>query len=91
MKSIPFSRACKIINDATACIIDNDALSYPCVNEDFDGNDRIEINYHTENGFVENIFTEKGKYSINKNGQLIIKEDTLTRIVTILDRIALDK
>jgi hypothetical protein len=91
MKSIPFSRVCEIINDATACIMDNDALSYPCVNEDCDGNDCIEINYYTEDGLLTHTFTANGKYKISKKGDLIIEEDAVYTVVTILARITLDK
>lgn len=75
MTTITFKKACKIVQKATACIIDGNALSYPVVNEDFNGNDCIEVNWQGENGMHENTFTSEATYSIDDNGCLVIDED----------------
>jgi hypothetical protein len=74
-RPITFEDACKIIQNVTACIVDGNALSYPVVNEDFNGDDCIEVNWHDEDGFIENTFGKADEYYITKNGILEIWED----------------
>jgi hypothetical protein len=71
---ITFEHACEIVQGATACIFDFNELSYPCVNEDCDGFDCIEINYHTEDGLTENTFDSDDKYFLSDIGNLVIHQ-----------------
>lgn len=61
MRTITFPEFCQIINNATAVILDNNALSYPYVEsyEEDDGEmfyDRVEINYESDGDSYENSF-----------------------------------
>lgn len=75
---ITFAKACKIVQKSTACIFDNNALSflgYPVINEDFNGDDCIEVNYHDEDGLCEFSFGKADEYFITKDGTLEIWKD----------------
>lgn len=72
---ITFKKACKIVQKATACIVDGNALSYPVINEDFNGDDCIEVNWNEEDGFNENTFGKADEYYITKDGVLEIWKD----------------
>lgn len=69
---ITFTRACDIINAEIACIVDEDALSYPQLNEDFNGDDCIEVNWCEEDGMNENMFTARDSYFITDKGEMEI-------------------
>jgi hypothetical protein len=72
---ITFAKACKAVQKAVACIVDDNALTYPVINEDFDGNDCIEANYYTEDGLVQNTFDNDAKYFVDEKGRIIIHQD----------------
>jgi len=61
MRTITFPEFCQIMNNATAVILDNNALSYPYVEayEEDDGEmfyDRVEINYESDGDSYEHSF-----------------------------------
>ncbi len=74
-KPITFAKACKIVQKSLACIVDGNALCYPQVNEDFDGNDVIEVNWNEEDGMNENSFGPQASYAIDDKGCLVINQD----------------
>jgi len=87
MKPITFNTACDLLNDADAVIVDNESLAFACRNEDENGYDCIEINWHTEDGLIENSFGLSDQYYINKEGELEIHEDRGTCYkITLLKR-----
>jgi hypothetical protein len=69
---ITFEHACEIVQKSLACIVDGNALSYAVINEDSDGNDCIEVNWHDDDGLNENTFGKDDKYFISDDGCLII-------------------
>jgi hypothetical protein len=75
LKPITFAKACKIVQKSLACIVDGDALTYPVINEDFDGNDVIETNWHSELGLMEFSFGRADEYYIDSKGVLEIHKD----------------
>ena len=75
LKPITFKKACKIVQKSIACIFDGNALSYPAINEDCDGNDVIEVNYNDEDGLSNNSFGPSDEYFIAENGILEIHKD----------------
>jgi hypothetical protein len=75
LKPITFAKACKIVQKSLACIVDGGALTYPCVNEDCDGNYVIETNWHTEDGLMEFSFGQADEYYIDSDGALEIHND----------------
>lgn len=74
---ITFEKACQIVQKATACIVDGNALAYPVINEDCDGDDCIEVNWNEEDGLNENTFDRDDKYFISDDGCLIIHHQNM--------------
>jgi hypothetical protein len=74
-KPITFAKACKLVQKSLACIFDGGVLSYPIINEDFNGEDCIAISYNDDDGLREHSFGKKHEYFLN-DGVLEIKSET---------------
>ena len=73
MKSITLARAIKLLNDCSAVIVDDGAVTFPCINED-----SIEINWDDSDGHVfENTFSNDSDLTvaeIDENGRLVLRD-----------------
>lgn len=91
MRHITFPEFCHIMDDASAVILDNNALSYPYVEsyEDEDGNmvyDYVAINYIDEHDYIEHSFySDDTTVFINGDGNLELKVGDELYIVTVLE------
>lgn len=75
MNTIPFSRACQILEDADAVKCDGN-LSFPSIYEDCDGEPVIEISWSDNEGNTyEYFFDGDCKFGIGSDGGLVICQD----------------
>jgi hypothetical protein len=56
MRTITFPEFCQIMENASAVILDNNALSYPAVNNDDEDDMYVEINYTDDYDTYEHTF-----------------------------------
>ena len=75
--NITYDQLVQVINDATAVIVDYDALTFPYINED----DRyIEVSWDSPDGFIQHYIYESEVTSITYN-----EENNYYRIYMIED------